>query len=396
MRSKTVQSLCLALVCATTSQAIAEDSAVKNNRASQTQFNQSFKSFTGKVLGSHVRLRTDADVDSQIVKELNKDELLVIVGEKNDFYAVEPPKDTKAYVFRSFVIDDAIEGTRVNVRLAPELDAPVIGHLNTGDKVNGTISSQNSKWLAIEPPSTSKFYIAKEFVDHVGGPEYKAIHDRKQEAVIQLVESANLNMQSELRKPFEEISIEQISSNYQTVINDYQEFPQYVEEAKEKLAALQEAYLQKKLAYLEAKTSQMDKASHFDGSASYAKTQVATNHEEEKFSPTDRMKVWEPVERSLYLSWANMNHAKNMTDFYQEQQMNSTVISGILESYAEPVKKKPGDYILREKGLPVAYVYSTQINLHNYVGKQVNLVAAPRPNNNFAFPAYYVLEVEHQ
>ena len=50
--------------------------------------------------------------------------------------------------------------------------------------------------------------------------------------------------------------------------------------------------------------------------------------------------------------------------------------------------------MLRDKDMPVAYLYSTTQNLHSLVGKKVRIIASPRNNNNFAFPAYYVLSVE--
>ncbi|MEK7339256.1 MAG: hypothetical protein AABZ92_00910, partial [Verrucomicrobiota bacterium] len=58
------------------------------------------------------------------------------------------------------------------------------------------------------------------------------------------------------------------------------------------------------------------------------------------------------------------------------------------------VKNKPGDFILRDKDIPLAYVYSTVVNLQDLVGKRVSLIATPRPNNNFAFPSYFVLDVK--
>lgn len=388
--SKALHKICVAIVCAATTHGVAEEAALKTAHAASTKHNQATqKAFTGKIIGNSVRLRTDADVDSSIVKELSKGELLVVVGEKNDFYAVQPTSDVKAYVFRSFVLDNVVEGNHVNVRLGPELDAPIIGHLNTGDKVIGKVSEANNKWLEIAPPTSAKFYVAKEFVEYIGGSELKAIHDRKQQSVVQLMEKANLKIQSEMRKQFEEISIDEITAHLRTIVNDYQDFPEYVKEAQDKLTKLQESYLQKKLAFLESKAAMMDKASKYA-----VKTVSHTESDSQGISPTDRMKVWEPVEEAIYLSWANRHHAKTMNDFYDEEKMSSSIISGILESYNEPVKKKPGDYLLRERGVPVAYVYSTHVNLHNFVGKQVNLVAAERPNNNFAFPCYYVLEVE--
>ena len=84
-------------------------------------------------------------------------------------------------------------------------------------------------------------------------------------------------------------------------------------------------------------------------------------------SLTDRMKIWEPVEESIYLSWAAMHRAKTMDDFYVDQRLKSLTISGMLDAYADPVKNKPGDFILKEKDVPIAYVYSTHVNLQSLI-----------------------------
>ena len=121
----------------------------------------SFKGFTGKLIGSNVRMRTSPDLDSHIITELSKDEYIVVTGEKGDFYAVEPPSELKAYIFRGFVIDDVVEGDRVNVRLSPDRDAPIIGHYSTGESLKGIICEDNNKWLEIPAPSDTQFFIAK-------------------------------------------------------------------------------------------------------------------------------------------------------------------------------------------------------------------------------------------
>jgi hypothetical protein len=104
--------------------------------------------------------------------------------------------------------------------------------------------------------------------------------------------------------------------------------------------------------------------------------------------------MWAPVEEALYLSWMRMNEERPIQEFYEEQKLGSVALSGILEAYTSPVKNRPGDFILRDKDLPVAYLYSTAHNLQSMVGKKVRVIATPRNNNNFAFPAYYVLSVE--
>jgi hypothetical protein len=344
--------------------------------------------FTGKIKGRKVRMRLRPDLDSRIIKELSKNELVMIIGEKGDFWAVQAPAGTKAYIFRSFVLDNVVEGNRVNVRLEPSLDAPVIGHMSAGDKIeNPTISPINPKWFEIAPPPQTRFYIAKEYVEYVGGPEVKAQMDRRAFTAEQIIDASALLSKAELRKPFEEIDFDRVVRGYNTVIIDYSDFPDLVEQAKESLATFQEAYLQKRITHLESLPSEQ-----------YASSPTKSLEKSEEFgnisSLTDKMKMWEPIEEALYLSWANINDNKTQRDYYEEQKLAAVEISGIVEPYTTPVKNKPGDFILREKDIPVGYVYSTQINLQNLVGKNVRLIAAPRPNNNFAFPAYYVLAVE--
>jgi hypothetical protein len=343
-----------------------------------------FSPFTGKVKGKKVRLRANADLEGRVVKELNKNDLIVVCGEKGDFYAVEPPSGIKAYVFRSFVLDGVVEGNRVNVRLEPSLDAPIIGHLTSGDRIKGVISSLNNKWYEISPPSGTRFYVAKEFINSIGGPEVKAQLDKRRSAAEQLLDAATLLTQAEMKKSYREMDIERIKHNYQAVMNDYTDFPELVDKAKEAFNGLQEEYTQRKIAYLEEKS---------EGKASTDEVK-SSSIVEMVLNPTDRMKMWEPVEESLYLGWASRNEDRSMDEFYDEQKQSAETISGIVEPYSAPVKRKPGDFILKDKDLPLAYVYSTHINLQDYVGKKVTLRVAPRANNNFAFKAFFVLSVE--
>jgi hypothetical protein len=344
-----------------------------------------FRAFTGKVKGRKVRMRLQPDLDARIIQELDKNELISIVADKGDFWAVEPSSDTKAYIFRSFVLDNVVEGNRVNVRLEPNLEAPVIGHLNAGDQiVGGVISAQNNKWLEISPPAETVFYVAKDYIEYAGGPEVKAQLDKRKATLEQLFDANSLLGQSELRKPFQEIDFERINHGFNRIINEYTDFPDHVEQAKEALASFQEAYLQKRINYLESLSSE----------ESYTSEEKQPINTEALSQVTDKMRMWEPVEEALYLSWANMNDKHEIDEFYEDQQLAAVVISGILEAYNSPVKAKPGDFIVRDGNLPVGYVYSTHINLQNLVGKKVALKVSARPNNNFAFPAYYVLSVE--
>lgn len=344
----------------------------------------SYKAFTGRINGNNVRMRTGADLDSCVVKELSKDELVVVMGQKGDFYAVQPLSDQRAYIFRSFILDGVVEGNRVNVRLHPDLEAPIVAHLSSGAKVEGAICKNNHKWLEIDTPADTRFFIAKEYIDYAGGPELKAIHDKRCATVNQLLDSANLLTQAEMRKTYSDIDLGRITHGYQTIIQDYVDFPTHCEKASKALAKVQEEYLQKKIAYLEARAEGIE----------ISDVTLTTDVQDKLNTQTDRMKMWEPLEEALYLTWSGMHHAKTMDDFYAAQKINAVKISGIVEPYTDPVKCKPGDYILRQDGVLSAYLYSTTVNLQALVGKKVTMMAAARPNNSFAFPAYYVIEAE--
>ena len=55
-------------------------------KAAPTFSSGSYKSFTGRINGNHVRLRIGPDLESHIVQELGKDDLIVVTGQKGDFY----------------------------------------------------------------------------------------------------------------------------------------------------------------------------------------------------------------------------------------------------------------------------------------------------------------------
>jgi hypothetical protein len=367
---------------------------------------KTFKPFTGKVSANKVRIRVKPDLDSHIIRQISKNDLLLIVGEEGDFYAVEPPKDTKAYVFRSYVLDDFVEANRVNVRLEPHPDAPIIGQLEAGTKVHSTVSPINHKWLEIPMPAGTRFFVSKEFISSAGGPEYLATMEKRKSQVEDLLNSACMLAETESQKPYEEMSIFAASEQLQSILRGYSDFPEAVNKAKETLAHLKDAYLNKKIAFLEAKAEL----------SPVAKEELISKHREEtkefivdtaeqthpsiwtkrnhKKELTPENRFWDSLEESLYLSWTAFHSGKKIDDFYSEQKANGVVLTGKIEPYVNPVRDKPGNYIIKGPNGPIAYIYSTHIDLEKYTNQQVSVTASPRPNNHFAFPAYFVLSVQ--
>ncbi|GAB4227014.1 MAG: SH3 domain-containing protein [Chlamydiales bacterium] len=373
--------------------------------------------FTGRVTHHKVRVRAEPQLESQIVKEANKGDFFIILDELEDFYVIKPPKDIKVYIYRTFVIDQIIEGSKVNVRLFPSLEAFVVAQLNNGDRVEGEICPDNPRWYAITPPESTRFYIAKDYVEKVGSVNFLSQIEKKMKEAEYLLSSAKKMGEEEFIKTFEDIALDEIYGYLDKVINDYQEFPQYVTEAKKLSSNLQKSYLQKKIHFLEEKV---------DFSSDSLKNPQTTTIEEIKLyqeqlreitsettngfcenntpsftqNENPHTVIWHPIEQKIFEDWMNQQENKNVSlkDFYSAQLKKAVMMKGVIKPYEKPVKDKPGDYLLinRSNQLPLAYLYSTHVNLHDYIGLEVYLVGVKRDNNHFAFPAYYVIEITPQ
>lgn len=375
----------------------------------------SFNPFTGKVSGNRVRLRTSATRDGHVIREICAGEMFAVTGQTNDFFMITPPKGTKGYVFRTFVLDNVVEGERVNIRLQPDMDAPVIGQLHAGQKLSATVAASNNKWLEITLPETVHFYIAKEFVENVGSIDLVTKAEARRSEATHRLNAAFLYATSEMQKPFEEIEPEGIQKKFNSLLTDFADYNDVVEKAQEAGSLIEDLYTQKKIAFLEAKANKTTACKDIDISllTKLAKTSIKgadlENLEElsktsslavghtavaNDASITDKMLVWQALEESLYHLWAAENAGRTMEEFYGEEKGHATVLTGIVEPYNRPVKNRPGDFVLKIDSLPTAFLYSTKVNLHDMVGKKVTILATNRPNNNFAFPAYFVLEVE--
>lgn len=355
-----------------------------------------FTPFTGKITGSKVRIRAGADLESPIISQISKDELIIVLGEKGNYYAIKPFEDTKFYVFRSFIIDNIVEADKVNIRLKPDNNSPILGQLKNKQTVNGSVYKKDSKWLEISSPENVFFYVAKEYITPAGDLSHYALMKERKEEVSKLLNSAFFITQTECKKPFNEMDPKKAISQFDAIIKGYSDFPEFVQQAKEGLALLQDNYLQKKIVFLENKANiaEEEKEEIFKDVSSFKPQDKKSSSYFFSQNIPSPMKSWLPFEEALYNNWTTFHPNKSPEDFYSEQKANAVKLSGEVFSYNQNVKNKPGDYILKNDNIPQGFLYSTQIDLSKYVGKKISLLASPRPNNNFAFPAYFVISIE--
>lgn len=395
---------------------------------SVTSNSRSFEAFTGKIGKDRVRLRTKAHLGASIVKEVGRGTLLVAQEEEDEFYAVEPPSDVYGYVYRTFVLDGVVEGNHVNVRLGPATDQPVVTQLNTGDKVEGELAAESNKWLRIKLPRSTRFYVAKEYLSKVGGPDLLSQWEERRQQLQVLLEDATVYCTEELAKSFDDMDFDSVKNRFQLIIDNYSDFKEETSYVREQLLLAQDAYLQKKISFLEekagrstawlsatasqskeisAETLEFDEFSEGSHENYAENTQsdfsievVGTSHRPERLLKSERrpdtMTAWDDAEERYFAQWAAKSGVLDKARFQHEEELSAIRLQGIVESYHRPVKNKPGNFLLRNSTtrLPGAYLYSTAVDLQDMVGKEVTLVVVKRPNNHFAFPAYFVISCE--
>ena len=374
--------------------------------------------FTGRITRDRVRLRAAPSLEGSVIRELKKGELLAAVTEEEGFYGVKPPAGTKVYVYRTFILDGVVEGNRVNVRLSPDTESPIVAQLMAGEKVQGRIAPESSKWYEINPPSSTLFYVATDFLENVGDPDYLTRVERRREEAKKIYETARANGQSEMQKNFEHIDYQAAAEGYERVIHQYPEFSELVAKSKEQLTELEAAYLKKKIEFLEMHTKKTKEVVKSEDHAPQSREQTSTSGphrrgEESTASRSQinkfyekwldekyareidaRMALWVPVEIALYEEWANDNGQKSIHQYYENQRQHAVALRGIVEPYDRPIRNKPGDYLIVNtvNRKPIAYLYSTQVNLQELIGQEITVEAVLRPNNHFAFPAYFVID----
>lgn len=345
----------------------------------------SFSPFTGVVKGSKVRMRLDAHLDAPIVNELDRGTLLLVRGKKDDYYQVAPASDTKAYVFRTFVLDGQIEGSHVNVRLKPDLDAHVIAQLNTGDQIDGRISSFNNKWIEFPVPEEVSFYVASDYIDYKGDENYLAEHYRKESEGISALATARNLAEKEMTKPFMDIDFSTIQDQFDFITNNYSEYESIIDEALGYYRMVQDEYVAKKVQF----RNTLFKKALSESVGNDPKTAPNVSW----INPR-----WLEQEGTLVDEWLSARPEMKDADFYLEEARLAMSVQGVIKAYDKPVYNKPGDFILIDPAtqIPLAYLYSTHVNLSEYVDQTIEFKVAPRPNNHFAFPAYYVLGPNQQ
>ena len=345
---------------------------------------ENFQPFTGKINSKKVRIRTAPDVESTVVTTYNEGQLVTVLGKVDDFYAIEPTTEIKLYVYRNFVVDGKIEGNNINVRLAPDLNAPIIAKLQQGDIVAGTAYGNQNQWMEIEVPHDLEFFVAQEYVDQVGDKDMLIKMHEKKEKLNQEFENFKARIEKELKLPFEKMNLRDCEKVAEKIVKNASH--EVMMQATQMLYKLKESYLSKKIASLEMQLRKEE-------------VPVAINEQIEPFTLRlqnlpEGQRIWHKKEFDRFLVWASQNPGKSFETFLMYEKDGAILLKGKVEKFECELENIPGNYLLIQNDYPVAYLYCLDNSLEENVGKEISFLAQPRNNLNFAFPAYVALELK--
>ncbi|MBU2063404.1 MAG: SH3 domain-containing protein [Candidatus Omnitrophica bacterium] len=188
---------------------------------------QYLNAYTGIIAADSVNIRSGPGVTFEILCQLDKDDLVLVLEEKETppWYKIRLPRHSKAFVHKEFAQMDkdglyaTITADSVNIRAEQGTNFNILGQLNKKEVVE--LISVNGDWYQIYPLTneTVSAWVNKKYVKKKSGKDLYLEQDEKFQKAYNLLHQARI---------FEE-DLEDIKSaleKYEIIAQDLPESPQ--------------------------------------------------------------------------------------------------------------------------------------------------------------------------
>ncbi len=137
--------------------------------------------YEAKVLSDDINVRADSTVTADKITTLPKGEVVEVVVEKYDWCRIRLPKEAPAYIRKDLVeiIDDQtakVVKDVINVRLSSDESSIILGKAGRDEVV--IILSEKQGWYAIEPTANSFGWVNKKFIERIAVREASAVVEK--------------------------------------------------------------------------------------------------------------------------------------------------------------------------------------------------------------------------
>lgn len=140
-----------------------------------------------RVTGQRVNLRAKADLQSEVVGQVGDGDVLSVKSFQDEWVEVVPPESVDLWVYREFVQDNKVAGTKLYVRAGPGINYTVVGMLGRDEKISPR--GEFGEWIRIAPPASCSLWVSRAYLEG-GAPEKARPPPTPPEAVSPLAPSA--------------------------------------------------------------------------------------------------------------------------------------------------------------------------------------------------------------
>jgi len=129
-------------------------------------------SWQGIINADSINIRSDSTVSSKIICKINKGAQVEVVQGLYDWYQIRLPKRAPSFIHKNLVLllgegAARVLKNNVNIRLSSDESSEILGQVNKNEVIN--IVGESGDWYKIEPVNNSFGWINKKFVDKYAG-----------------------------------------------------------------------------------------------------------------------------------------------------------------------------------------------------------------------------------
>jgi uncharacterized protein YraI len=124
-----------------------------------------------RVTAANVNLRSGPGVDSEVVAQVSKGDLLNVGDQvSTNWVQVVPPDHVDAWIHGTLVDEGVVTAPKAQIRGGPGINYRAMGKLSRGDKV--AVRGQWKDWLKVAPPVGAYLWISVAYVEPVTNEEF--------------------------------------------------------------------------------------------------------------------------------------------------------------------------------------------------------------------------------
>jgi hypothetical protein len=116
-----------------------------------------------RVTAESVNLRTAPRMESEVVGQVAKDDVLDVLRIDGNWLEVVPPTNVDLWVYGDLVQTGEVAVSKLVVRSGPGISYATVGRLEKGQKLD--VRGSHGDWLKVTPPRGSAVWISRQFVE---------------------------------------------------------------------------------------------------------------------------------------------------------------------------------------------------------------------------------------